>query len=81
MEEHDKISMEVKELYMKYTKSRKGKFMRDVLKELNIIAKFLPYALSYRVHQHKSVLVILSYPILADFVPEYCLSNRSRTGS
>ena len=41
MEEHAINSMEVKELYMKYRESRKGKVMRDVLTQLNIIAKIL----------------------------------------
>ena len=41
MEEHATTSMEVKELYMKYRESRKGKVMRDVLKQLNQIAKIL----------------------------------------
>ena len=41
MEEHATNSMEVKELYIKYRESTKGKVMRDVLKRLNQFAKVL----------------------------------------
>ena len=41
MEEHATTSMEIKELYMKYRESRKGKVMRGVLKKLNQIAEIL----------------------------------------
>ena len=41
MEEHATNSMEVRELYIKYRESTKGKVMRDVLKRLNQFAKVL----------------------------------------
>ena len=41
MEEHATNSMEVKQVYIKYRESTKGKVMRDVLKRLNQFAKGL----------------------------------------
>src|SRR3954468_20298973 len=41
MEEYARTSMELKELFMKYRESYKGKVMRGVLEKLDLLAKIL----------------------------------------
>ena len=41
MEEHARTSMKLKELFIKYRESYKGKVMRGVLQKLDLIAKIL----------------------------------------